>query len=263
MRGLQHRFTLNVSANPGLLRTGREHDAWWGLALGLAVILSPVAAKADGLPVRTKQTQGPFIITVFAPPEASRDLPSDVMVMIQRRDSGEVVMDAAVDLSFVPPAGAKPKPNDVLCGPTQNLPSPKPTGAPHRPASIRAPRAQVANKLFYGTSVVLRAAGLWQLRVTIRQGGEDASVTCTLPVGIRSHRLRGLWPYLALPPAVIVLFAMNQWLRRRSAYAVHYPSGIQILAARAGEQPEHLQRCRQRQIPALHVPGRHENRAHT
>jgi len=194
-----------------------------GLALGLAVILSPVAAKADGLPVRTKQTQGPFIITIFAPPEVSRDLPSDVMLMIQRRDSGEVVMDAAVDLIFVPPAGAKLNPNDVLCGPTRNLPSPEPTGAPHQPASVRAPRAQVANKLFYGTSVVLRATGFWQLRVTIREGGEEASIICTLPVGIPSHRLRGLWPYLALPPAVIVLFAMNQWLRRRSAYAVHYP----------------------------------------
>src|SRR5678816_2709390 len=78
-----------------------------GLALGLALILSPLGVKADGLVVRTKQTQGPFIVTIFTPPEASRDLPTDVTLMIQRRDSGEVVMDAAVDLMFVPPAGAK------------------------------------------------------------------------------------------------------------------------------------------------------------
>jgi hypothetical protein len=181
------------------------------------VFLSPLEAKADGLVVRTKQTQGPFIVTIFTPPEASRDLPTEVTVMIQRRDSGEVVMDAAVDLSFVPPAGAKLSPNDVLCSPTHNPSSLEAAGAPGQPASIRATRAQAANKLFYGTPVVLRAAGDWQLRAAIRQGGEEASITCTLPVGIPLHWLRGLWPYLALPPVVIALFAINQWLRRRTA----------------------------------------------
>jgi hypothetical protein len=210
---------VKINGTAKLLRTGREHDALFGLALGLALILSPFEAKADGGVVRTKQTQGPFIVTIFTPPEASRDLPTDVTVVIQRRDSGEVVMDAAVDLRFVPPAGTKLSPNDVLCSPTHNLTSPEPTGAPGQPASIRAPRAQAANKLFYGTPVVLRAAGNWQLRATIRQGGEEASVTCTLPVGMPPHRLRGLWPYLALPPVAIVLFAMNQWLRRRTAKA--------------------------------------------
>ena len=190
-----------------------------GLALGLALILSPLGVRADGLVVRTKQTQGPFVVTIFTAPEVSRDLPTEVTLMIQRRDSGEVVMDATVDLGFVPPAGAKLSPNDVLCGPTRNLPSPEPTGAPGEPASIRAPRAQAANKLFYGMSVVFRAAGNWQLRAAIRQGGDEASVTFTLPVGMPPHRLRGLWPYLALPPAVIVLFAMNQWLRRRAVQA--------------------------------------------
>ena len=188
-----------------------------GLVLGLAVILSPLAARADGRVVRTKQTQGPFIVTIFTPAELSRDLPTDVTVMVQRRDSGEVVMDAAVDLSFVPPAGVKLSPNDVLCGPARNLLPPELAGAPVQPASIRAPRAQAANKLFYGIPVVLRAAGNWQLRAAIRQGGKEASVSCILPVGMPPHRLRGLWPYLAFPPVAIVLFAMNQWLRRRTA----------------------------------------------
>jgi hypothetical protein len=187
-----------------------------GLALGLAVILSPLGARADGLVVRTKQTQGSFIVTIFTPLEVSRELPTDVMVMIQRRDSGEVVMNAAVDLSFLPPAGVKLSPKDVLCTSTHNLLSPELTAAPDQPASLRAPRAQAANKLFYGIPVVLRAVGNWQLRATIRQSGEAASVTCTLPVGMSPPPLRGLWPYLALPPIAITLFAMNQWLRRRA-----------------------------------------------
>jgi hypothetical protein len=53
--------------------------------------------------------------------------------MIHKRDSGEVMMDAAADLSFS-----------------------------RQPTLIRAPRAQAGNKLFYGTPVVLRAVGNWQ-----------------------------------------------------------------------------------------------------
>jgi hypothetical protein len=188
----------------------------------LALILSPLEARADGLVVRTKQTQGPFIVTIFTAPDASSDLPTDVTVMIQRRDSGEVVMDAAVDLSFVPPAGAKLSPNDVLCGPTSD-----------QPASIRAPRAKAANKLFYGIPVVLRAAGDWQLGATIRQGGEEASVSCTLPLGEPPHRLRGLWPYLALPLVVVLFFAMNQRLRQRTARRL----SVKSVFGSTGHQP--------------------------
>jgi hypothetical protein len=161
-------------------------------AIMLAMILCPSLAKADGGVMRMTETQEPFIITIFTPPEISRNLPAEVTVMVQKRDTGEVVMDAEVNLSFVLPVGATIK-------------------------SIRATRTGPANKLFYGTSAVFPSVGDWQARVSVRQGGASAVVTCVLPVGMPPRRLAGLWPYLALPPVVIALFVVNQWLRRRPA----------------------------------------------
>ena len=189
-------------------------------ALISATTLLPTAALADGGVVRTREAQGSFIVTVFSPPEIARDQLADVTVLVQRRESGEVVMDAVVDLSFTPPAGATLSPNDALCGPANNLPLPGTTGLFVPPASIPATRAHAANKLFYGATVVLRAVGDWQVRAMIRHSGQEAIVSGHLPVGAPPRRLAGLWPYLALPPLVTVGFLINQRLRRRSVGSV-------------------------------------------
>jgi len=180
-----------------LLKTARENAAVLSLTIVLAMIFCPSVVKADGGVVRATETQGPFIITIFTPPEISRDLPAEVAVMVQRRATGEVMMDAAVDLSFIPPAGATIQSNGL--------------------SAIRATRDRSANKLLYGSSAVFPSVGDWQMRASVRQGGENASVSCLLPVGMPARRLAGLWPCLALPPFVIALFVMNQWLRRRPA----------------------------------------------
>jgi hypothetical protein len=180
-----------------LLRTGRENAAALNLAIIVAMIFCPSMAKADGGVVRMAETQGPFAVTVFTPQEISRDLPVDVTIMVQRRDTGEVMMDADVDLTFVLPAGAKIQSSN--------------------PSSVHATRARSTNKLLYGASVVFPSVGDWQMRASVRQDGENAGVTCFLAVGMPPHRLAGLWPYLALPPFVIAMFVMNQWLRRRPA----------------------------------------------
>jgi hypothetical protein len=179
-----------------LLRTGRESTATFGMAIMVAIILCPSVAKADGGVVRAAVTQGPFVIAIFTPPEISRDLPTEVNVMVQRRDTGEVRIDADVELAFVPPSGARIQSTE--------------------PSSVAATRARFANKLLYGASVVFPSIGDWQVRASVRQGGENALITCLLPVGMPPRRLAGLWPYLALPPFVITLFVMNQWLRRRT-----------------------------------------------
>jgi hypothetical protein len=181
----------------------------WGInvknycAMMLILILTPSVAKADGGVVRARETQGSLLITIFTPPEISHDSPTDVTVMVQK--AGEVMMDAEVTLSFVPHAGAEIQPGTLSC-----------SSHGGRLSSIQATRDQAANKLLYGASVVLPATGDWNLQALIRQGGEEVSVCCVLPVGMPARRLAGLWPYLALPLFVIGLFALNQWLRRQS-----------------------------------------------
>jgi len=202
----------------------------------VTISLLPLAAKADGGVMRMRQTQGPFVVTIFSLPGAANGLPTDVTVMVQRRNSGAVVMDATVDLSLVAPAGARLNPGDVLCGLARNLPSPGAPAVLAEPASFPATHAQAVNKLLYGASLTLRAAGNWQLRATVRQGDEEARVACVLPVGMPPNKVAALWPCLALPPIAIALFAVNQWLRfklerRTPHFAAHQtrrPPGSRI-----------------------------------
>src|SRR3974377_1402569 len=71
-------------------------------AVMLMASLFPSLAHADSAVVRAQERQGPFTITIFTPAEVSRGLPSEMTVMVQSRDSGEVVMDADVELGFLP-----------------------------------------------------------------------------------------------------------------------------------------------------------------
>jgi hypothetical protein len=206
-----------------------------GLVLASTVILFPVAAKADGGVVRMRESQGSFIITIFSPPEVARDVPTEVAVMVQNRETGEVAMDAGVDLRFVAPTGAIMRLNDPLCGPSDNPLSSGLMGSPDRSPCIRAIRSQAANKLFYGTSVVFPVAGDWQVQAMVREGDGKALVTCALPVGMPPRRLARLWPYLALSPFAIALFAMNQWLRGRSAS--HCARAICVRVPSVGSRP--------------------------
>ena len=202
----------------------------------VTISLLPLAAMADGGVVRFRETQGPFVVTIFSLPEAANGLPTDVTVMVQRRNSGAIVMDATVDLILVAPAGARLNPGDVLCGLARNLPSPWVPVVLAEPASFRATHAQAVNKLLYGAPLTLRAAGNWQLRARVRQGDEEAHVACVLPVGMPPNKVAALWPCLALPPIAIALFAVNQWLRfkldrRTPHFAAHQtkrPPGSRI-----------------------------------
>src|SRR5215831_18890349 len=85
-------------------------------AVMFSTSLFPFLATADSGIIRTQENQGPFTITIFTPAEVSRGLPADITVMVQSRDSGEAVMDADVELGFVPPVRARFKPNDLVCG---------------------------------------------------------------------------------------------------------------------------------------------------
>ena len=178
------------------------------------VAFFPALARADGGVVRVRQTQGPFVVTLFSPAEVSAGAPADVTVMVQKSKTGEIVMDATVDVSVVAPAGAKIHPGDPFCSAPGAAGLP-PMEAAASSATFRATRAHSSNKLLYGLPIILHAAGNWQLNASIREGGEYAVVGCSLPVAIAAGHGSSFWFCVALPFFVIGLFALNQWLRRR------------------------------------------------
>ena len=195
-------------------RSNIRFHVW--MATALLATLAPRFARGDGGSIRLRQVQGPFSVTVFSSPEALRGELVDVSVLIQRRETGDVVLDADVNLTLEPPVGVAMKPSGPLCG------LPLAATAVHLPVvmrtpmSVRATREQASNKLLYAVPVEVNAAGDWRLHVFVSRGADTASCDCLLPVSLASRKLTGLWAYLALPPIAIVAFAMNQWLRRHS-----------------------------------------------
>lgn len=164
-----------------------------GLLLALvAVLLTGREAAADGGTVQARETAGPFVVTVFTDRQALGVGTTDVSVLVQD-EHGDAVLDADVALRLDPAAG----------GPA---------------IDAAATRAEATNKLLYAAPVQIGAPGAWRLRVLVTRGRDRAEIGVTLAVGPAPPALWSLWPYLALPPAAILLFAVHQ-MRLRTVSA--------------------------------------------
>lgn len=195
-------------------RSSIRFQIW--IVTALLTALAPRFARGDGGIIQLREVQGPFSVTVFTSPEAQSGGPVDVSVLIQRRETGEVVLDADVSLTLSPPNGGPVKQSDPFCGLPQTAAGFQLPDVMKHPMSVRATREQASNKLLYAAPVELNAAGDWQLHVFVSRGADSANFDCPLPVTLASGKLAGLWSYLALPPIAITVFAMNQVLRRHS-----------------------------------------------
>jgi hypothetical protein len=166
-----------------------------GAVVALTLLLHAPPSWADGGAVQLQQADGAFVITVFTAPTPLRAGVADISVLVQTRDGSEAVLDADVRLEL------RSSTND---------------GATVRAA---ATREQATNKLLYAATVNVPSTGSWQLHVAVRRGDDRAEVTCQLAVAAPLPRLLAHWPYLAFPPATVLIFALHQWLRSRSIKA--------------------------------------------
>jgi hypothetical protein len=154
------------------------------------VMLAPLVLHSDGGTVQLRQASGPFVVTVFTAPETLRAGPIDTSVLVQDRETGRVVLDAAVNLAVQPVGG---------------------TGARFQ---TRASHAQARNKLLQAVTVDIPAAGWWTMQISVSRNGVQAVVAAKVLVLPAAPRLAGIWPFLMLPPVAIALFALHQALRR-------------------------------------------------
>jgi hypothetical protein len=163
-------------------------------AAGVAalILLRPPMARPDGGIVRLRETRGEMVVTVFTPPDPLRAGVTDVSVLVQDL-AGAAVLDAEVTLRFDPPPGS---------------------GSGF---AVRALRSQATNKLLQAAPVDLGQVGEWRLGVSVRRAGQASDLSCPLPIAPATRRVTALWDVLALPPLMIVLFALNQTLRPRRA----------------------------------------------
>jgi RsiW-degrading membrane proteinase PrsW (M82 family) len=160
-------------------------------ALLALVVLAPAPASGDGGTVRLVERSGGFVITVFSAPEPLRVGPADLSVLVQDEADAAPVLDARISLEAVPPAGA--------------------AGV----VRLEATRAHATNKLLYATPFTPELPGAWTLGVRVQRGTDVAEARTVLPVGPARSGLWSLWPYLALPPAAVALYALAAWLSVR------------------------------------------------
>src|SRR6266478_5694105 len=181
----------------------------------LLAILCPLTAQADGGFVRVREAQGPFVVSVFTPFQVSHSTPTEISILVQRRDTQEIVLDANVDLHLIPLDGGAIHPTDPICSSSNQAMLNTLTLTTNNSFTVRALSARGSAQFLYVAQVMFPSGGDWQLQASVQERGQIINITGPLTVGSPACRLDSLWPYLALPPLGIVLFAINQWLLRR------------------------------------------------
>jgi len=139
-----------------------------GRALLVLSMAAPVAALAygygipektdiDGDVVRAQVEAGNLRISVFTAPDPVSGDDFDVSVLVQDVADSAAVLDADVEIEVQPAGNTK-------------------AGAQFG----RATRAQSQNKLLYAATLDLSGAAIWDLRVTVRRRGDQATVRCRI-----------------------------------------------------------------------------------
>jgi hypothetical protein len=178
---LQHgkTFTANIRATVAIAL----------LSGAIGYVPGITGAHADGGTVQFKKSAGPFSITVFTTPSPLRAGPVDIGLMIQSSDN-QPLLDCVSEVQL----------------------------RKEGEASIRseATHGSAQNKLFYAAQVRIPRSGVWDLEVTVSRGDDSAKVSGAITLAASNPVLLVYWRSLAIPPILILLFALNQWLKRRT-----------------------------------------------
>src|SRR4029453_17352153 len=110
---------------------------------------------------------------------------------VQDGASASPLLDTQVTLEVLPPDGDAP------------------------PRRLEATHAAATNKLLHAARVDVDRPGPWTVRASVRRGGDAVEVQGVLPVLAPASTLADIWPYLALPPLAVALYALRARLVRR------------------------------------------------
>ena len=146
-------------------------------------------ARADGGVVMCQRTSAAFTITLFSSETPLRPGPADLSVLLEQPDGRSPILDAQVFIELEHEAGMIIR--------------------------AEATRSQARNKLLYCSLINLPAAGHWKIRLDISRSNTRAEMLSDLVVAAPQPVFLSHWELIAVPP-VIILFILNQWLRRRA-----------------------------------------------
>ena len=149
--------------------------------------LVPIA-RADGGVVMCQRTSAPFSITLFSEEMPLRPGPADFSVLLEQPDGHSPILDAQVFITLQ-----------------------------HENGTIirsEATRNQARNKLLYCSLITLPKSGHWKMMLHVTRGREKADMLHHLIVAAPPSVLLSNWKLISLPPVIIMLFIVNQWLNR-------------------------------------------------
>ena len=175
-----------------LIRTSPRVPGFrWSFLLVVFMSLSPLVqiARADGGIVIFQRASSPFIITLFSTEMPLRPGQADLSVLLEKTDGHLPILDAQVFIELEHEGG--------------------------KIVRAAATRSQARNKLLYCSVITVPSAGRWKMRVNVIHGNKAAEVLSDLVVAAPQPLLLSYWKLTAAPAVIIILFILNQWLRRR------------------------------------------------
>ena len=164
----------------------------WSFLFVVVVSLSALVqiARADGGIVIFQRSSPPFVITLFSSEMPLRQGPADFSVLLEKTDGHSPILDAQVFVELEHEGGTIIR--------------------------AEATRSQARNKLLYCSVIDVPSSGRWKMRLHVMHGNDTAELLTDLVVATPQPVFLSYWKLTTAPAVIIILFILNQWLRRRS-----------------------------------------------
>lgn len=147
---------------------------------------------ADGSHVLFRQQAGAFNITVFSEPTPLRVGKATLSVLVENVGDRRAVTNATVLVKLRRPGGA-----EIL--------------------EFVLPAKRDSGNNLYLAAANLPSVGKWPVRVFVRHGGDEATVTGNMDVEPSQPAVITYWPFFVAVPLLALVFAINLRLRRGRA----------------------------------------------
>jgi len=167
----------------------KTHQLVLLILIGLSVLVR--IARADGGAVMCQRASAPFAITLFSREMPLRPGPADLSVLLEQPGAHSPILDARVFISLE-----------------------------HENGTIirtEATRNQARNKLLYCSLFTLPKSGHWKISLHVIRGNDKVDMVYDSVVAEAPPALLSNWKLISFPPVVIILFVINQRLRRKGS----------------------------------------------
>ncbi len=174
----------------------------------LLFILSATLVFADGGAVIGRDEASQLSTTVFALPSPLRAGPADISVLVQKPGSNDPILDAFVQIAWMPAALPSENKETKWLPPCCSMES----AEMWHPATT----GNSKNKFLYAAMVPIKTSGPSRLAVRVTHGVQTQEFFVDIDARPPYSPALAYWPWLAFPPVAVGLFALRSRLAKQS-----------------------------------------------